>query len=290
MLKNLTKERWGELFIYGSAIQGGLFPVLVVLSFNDISPLMSLSMSTFSAAIFFGFFLTFKNQWHELTNLEALKNILLTTLFLGVLSYIFIYYGLQYTSPGNASIIGLGEILFSFLFFHVFRKDYISKEHVLGAIFILFGAGIILYPNVRDFRIGDILVLVGTSLAPIGNFYAQRARRIVSSNSILFIRNLLTGIVMLILAFTFKQTISYLEFKSSLFIVFINGILTFGVFRVLWIEGIHRISVTKASALSALSPLFTLIFAWLILKTAPNAWQLLSFCPMFLGVYLLSKR
>jgi drug/metabolite transporter (DMT)-like permease len=289
MLKNITKERQGEIFIFGSAVQGGLFPIIVVLSYNSISAPMSLSLSTFIAAIFFGVMLTIKKKWHELLIWKGVKNIFLTTLYLGILSYIFLYYGLIYTSPGNASIIELSGILFSFLFFHVFRNDYISKEHVLGSILMVLGALIILYPSVHGFRVGDVLVLISAIFVPIGNFYAQKARLIVSSTSILFARNLLTAVFVFILSVLFKQTASFLDLKSSLLFLLINGVLTFGVFRVMWIEGIHRISVTKASALSALSPLITLLFAGLILKTAPGLWQILSFVPMFLGVLLLSR-
>jgi drug/metabolite transporter (DMT)-like permease len=63
-----------------------------------------------------------------------------------------------------------------------------------------------------------------------------------------------------------------------------------GLSKLLWIEGIHRISVTKASALSSMSPLLTLLFAWLLLGNVPSIFQLVSFIPMFFGVLLLSQN
>ncbi len=69
-----------------------------------------------------------------------------------------------------------------------------------------------------------------------------------------------------------------------------NGVLIFGVSKILWLEGISRISVTKALALGSLAPLFTLFIAWIVLKQAPTAWQIASLAPFFLGVLLLTNN
>ena len=70
----------------------------------------------------------------------------------------------------------------------------------------------------------------------------------------------------------------------------ISGIFLFGVSKILWIESIHRISVTKANALESIAPLFTIIFAWIILQQQPTLWQALSFAPSFIGVLLLTNN
>ena len=58
----------------------------------------------------------------------------------------------------------------------------------------------------------------------------------------------------------------------------------------IFVEGISRISVTKAIALGSLSPLFVLIFAWLILHQMPTVWQIISLVPFFFGVLLLTNN
>jgi drug/metabolite transporter (DMT)-like permease len=58
----------------------------------------------------------------------------------------------------------------------------------------------------------------------------------------------------------------------------------------MWLEGIHRIAVTKALALGSISPVFTLIFAWLLLNQTPNVWQLTSLVPMIFGIFLLTDQ
>lgn len=285
----LSRERQGEFFIFIGSILWGLFPVITVLSYNKLSPIVSLSISTFFASIFFALALSVKKKWHEVKNLSALKNILGVALFSGILYYLFYFFALSYASAGNISIIALTEVFFSYLFFHVLRKDSFPTQHMAGVLLMILGAFIVFYPSLKEFRGGEILMLMGASIAPFGNFFAQRARKKVGSESILFIRSIISAVAILLLAFIFKVNFSYANLKDSLFFLIVNGILLLGLSKIMWLEGIHRITVTKSNALGFVSPLLTLFFAWIFLKNVPTVWQLLSIIPMFLGVILLGK-
>jgi len=286
----LKRERQGEFFILGSVTLWGLFPVITVLSYHTLSPLISLSLSSIFAALVFAAIVTKKKNWHEVGNLNALKNVLATSLLTGIIYYLLIFFGLQFTTPGNASIVALTEIFFSFLFFHVFRKEHIPGYHILGALFMIFGAGIVLVPNLKSFHPGDMLILFASAIAPFGNFFAQRARKQVASETIMLVRSTLSGVVILFLALLLHTPISITAIEGSLFFLLINGFLLFGLSKVLWLDGIHRISVPKANSLGSMAPLLTLFFAWLILKQAPTLYQLLAIFPILVGVSLLSKQ
>ena len=80
------------------------------------------------------------------------------------------------------------------------------------------------------------------------------------------------------------------DLMNSVLFLFISGTILLGLSKILWIEGIHRISVAKANALNALGPLSTLFFAWLILKDVPTIWQLLAVAVVFPGVWLLTRN
>lgn len=277
------------MVILSASALWGLFPIITVLSYHALSPLMSLSVSTAFAALFFGVVISFRKKWNEVFKKESFKYILATTFITGIIYYTLIFFALNYTSTGNVGIISLVEVFFSYVFFHVFKKDFIPKEHVLGAILMIFGASIVLYPNLHEFKVGDILVLVASMIAPFGNFFVRRARKIVGPEAIMFVRSFICSIAFYILAVIFKSTATMGDIKSSFLFIFVNGIFLLGISKIMWIEGIHRISVTKANALSSLSPLLTLFFAWGILKTSPTNWQLISFIPMFFGILLLGK-
>ena len=59
--------------------------------------------------------------------------------------------------------------------------------------------------------------------------------------------------------------------------------------KMLWIEALHRIGITKLSAMIALMPLFTLLFAYPVLHEAPSARQLLGTLPVLLGAFLITR-
>lgn len=286
----LSRERKGETFIFAESTLWALFPVITILSFTNLSPLISLAGSIVFATIFFAAVLTIKKKWYELKNTSALGDILLATFFIGILFHLLYFFGLQKTSAGNASIIALTEIFFSYLFFHVFRKDYIPKEHIVGAVLMIIGAFIVLYPNLQGFKGGELLIMAGAFIAPFGNFFQQRARKKVSSETMMFIRSLISSIFIFFLILILKAPFSFPEIKNSLPLLLINGIFMLGLSKILWIEGIHRISVTKANALNSMSPLLTLLFAWVFLKDSPTIWQFLSFIPMFFGIILLGVK
>ncbi|HSA83881.1 MAG TPA: DMT family transporter, partial [Patescibacteria group bacterium] len=246
--------------------------------------------STFFSLFFFAALIAKKNLWHEIRNSAAYKDILIATLLLGIVYYVLVFIGLQYTSPGNASIISLTQIFFSFLFFHVFRREYIPTTHIWGGILMIFGAIIVLASNFQTFQGGDILILLANMIAPFGNFYAQRARKQVNSETIMFFRSALSSIFLFFLALLLHPSFSTNAIQDSLLFLLINGLLLLGLSKILWIEGIHRISVTKANALESIAPIFTLLFAWLLLQQLPTLWQLASLIPITAGVILLSKN
>lgn len=62
-----------------------------------------------------------------------------------------------------------------------------------------------------------------------------------------------------------------------------------GLSKILWLEGIHRISITKASAMMALIPVFTLFFSWMLFNTLPDTRQLMAIVPVIYGGYLLTR-
>jgi len=286
----LSSQRLGELYLIGGILLWSIFPIFAQLSYSQVSPYTSLAVSSFFSALFFGIILSFRRRWKELLNVQALIYTLYSTFFVGILFYLLYFLSLQYSSAGNVSILALSETFFSFLLFHVWRKEYIPKIHIYGAVLILLGAGIVLIPAMTGFHIGDILILIGAAIVPFGNFYVQKARRMINTETIMFVRGLVGSLVIFLFSLIFKVASPLPQIIQSLPFLVANGVLIFGLSTMLWVEGIHRVPVTKANGLSSLGPIITLFFAWIIFRTSPTSWQLLSFIPMFIGVILISKE
>lgn len=286
----LPEKRKGELYILSASTLGGFLPVGIVLTYAQVSGFVSLAWSTLCASVFFAFLITYRGRWSELRNPLLWRHGVLITLFIGILFYGFYFAGLEYSTPGNVSIIILFQICTSFAFFNIYRKESMLPAHILGAAFMILGALIILGRDFRGINTGDVLILCATFFTPIGNYFQQEARKIASSDSIMFLRSALSAAVLFAFLHLFNATGAMSDVWAALPLLLLNGIVFLGFEKMLWIEGIHRISVTKASALVSITPLVTLVLAWIILHQPPSVWQLASLPPFLLGVLLLTDQ
>jgi drug/metabolite transporter (DMT)-like permease len=153
---------------------------------------------------------------------------------------------------------------------------------------MLAGAVIILLPGFSRWQMGDVLIIVATIFGPFGNKHAQQARALVSADCIMFCRSLLSGVFLLLLVFALESLPSREAFVSSLGFLAINGVLLFGLSKILWLEGIHRIPITKAISLGSIAPALTLVIAYFVLHESVSFEQLIGLAPMIAGVYFLT--
>ena len=252
--------------------------------------MISLTVSTFLAALSFFAVVFFRGKLGELKNPLLWKYIIGIVLSIGVLYYVFFYLGLTKTTPGNASIISLFEVFTSYVLFHVIRKEHFSLESKVGSVLMVLGAFIVLLPNFSSFNSGDLFILIATFCAPLGNLLQQKAKLISSTETILFLRSIVAVPFLFLVAYLFGQSLEIGQLKESIWFLVFNGLVIFGLSKILWIEGIVRMPVTKALALTSLAPLFTLFIAWLVLEQAPTVWQIASLAPFFFGVLLLTDN
>lgn len=285
-----TEQRKGEILIFIEGLIWAFFPIVTVLTYGKLPPLSSLAWSNVFAALFFGALVLYRKTWRDLLNSVVWKYVLGIAIFIGLFFYGLYFTGLTTTTAGNATLIAQFEIFTSFFFFHILHKEHISREHVIGSILMVLGAGIVLSRNFSSFNSGDLFIVLATFCAPIGNLFQQKVRKIASSETILFLRSVLTIPLAFLLAGALRQVATLSEVRSALLFLIINGAFIFGLSKLLWLEAIHRIPVTKALALNSMTPLLTLFIAWPFLHQTPTGWQLISLIPIIFGVFLLTDQ
>lgn len=286
----MTEQRKGEIYSLAETFLWGLFPVVTVLSYTSIPALVSLGWSTLFAALLFAGLVTARKKWHELKNPLVIRYTLLATFFIGILLYSFYFTALRFTTPGNAALIMLLTVFTSFLYFNVFRKEKIPLAHVLGAICMVIGGGLVLGPNASTPNVGDLLCVLAICVAPFGNYYSQKAVQIASSETVMCLRSIVSVPFVFLLAFLTGAHATWPQIQASLPFLLINGLLLLGLSKLFFLEAIKRISVTKALSLESGAVVVTLIAAWIFLAQAPTIWQLSALIPLILGVALLTNQ
>lgn len=285
----MNNERKGEIYLFSQSLFESWFPIILIFAYSFITPIFAYSINISIAAIFFLFLIFYKKKFHEFKRKEAYKDLLLTTLFITLL-FLFIFTGLQYTTATNMSVIIFLQLLFSFLYFNIIGKEYISLKHIIGASLMGFGAIVILFPDDLSFNKGDVLIFFAAMIAPIANYYQKRARKHVSVEIILAFRYILSLPFLLIFAFLLEPVPSIQNLNNAMPYLFLSGFLIFGISKIFWIEAVYLLSITKASALAAFVPPLTMFFAYILLDEIPSIIQIIAILPIVFGGYLITRK
>jgi len=284
----MTQEREGEFLMLGLAMIESWFPILSIVSMSYIGALHTYTYSLIIALVFFIVIMFKRDRFKELKNKEAYKDLLLTSFWITTL-FLLVFIGMQYTTAGNMAVIIFLQLLFSYLYFNVIGKEKMDSLHLIGAFIMGVGALIILVPDDLSFNKGDLLILAGAAIAPFANFYQKRARTYCSSETILGFRTVVGLPFIAVMAWYFEPATTYEGLMSALPYLLIIGIAVYVISKIMWIEALHRISITKVSAMMGLVPVMTLLFAYFYLHEVPELRQLMGIIPVLIGGYMLTK-
>lgn len=287
--KKFGPTRYGEILIIFQAVLWGVFPIITKASLTSLPTLIVAGLSMLISAFFFAAVLTLKKSWAELKIAQAWRPIINVSLINGCIFYGLVFFGMNYTSSNNASIILQMEIFFTIVILKIWQKKRTATNEVIGSVLMIFGVIFILFPGKISLNLGDLMILIATTVPVFGNHYTMEARKQVSSHTILFIRSSFCGISYLAIAYLLDYKFDQNLIQNQLPSLLINGIVLFGFSKILWIESLLYISLPKALSLSAISPAFTLIFAFFLNDEMPSLWQVIGFLPIFWGVRFLTK-
>lgn len=284
----MSESQKGNLYIVSEMIIWSLFPIVSKFGFTGVSPLVSLFWVNVFATIFFACLIFNKKNLLELKNEQVWLYTLGVVIFICVFFYGFYFYGLSKTSPSNAAIVALFEIVPTYIFFQLIKKENLDRKHLLGILLGVVGVLVVLLPSFTGINTGDLIILFATIFPPIGNWYQQKVRKFASTNTILFLRHLLSLPFLAIIVLASGQILNSNTIEPIIGWLILNGVIIFGFSKILWVESIHRMSVTKALAISGLNPIFTVLFSWLLLSVIPTATQLVALPFLILSVLILT--
>lgn len=285
----MHKNSW-ITFTYISIVLWAIYPVLAWATVRDTPPFFSLVLTFTISSILFLPVITWKRGWSELKNPLAWKYGFLAAIFIDVVLYGLYYSGLRFTSANNAALVAQAEVIFSYFFFQIIRKERFTREHIFWTILILLGATYLLFPGSSKWNIGDVMVCLAFVFAPLGNLYQKKWREHISSTSFLFIRYICSIPLVLLMSIGFWEIHAWIFSWQLFWQIWGMSLLVFVVLNIFWVESIKDETVTRILALYGLVPFFTMLIMWALYHTAPTSAQLISGIPMFLGVYLLTKK
>ncbi len=279
------------MMLIGACIVEGLFPIIAKFATNVFPPILFTSISVLCAALVFLVIMIITGRIKQKLTLAALGNVLGVAIFV-VLALGLVLFGVQYTSSINTALLLQAEILFAFIFATLFLGEKLRLIQLFGTVAILLGTVLVIFNGALELNKGDILIVLATVFFPIGNTFAKRALKLMTSEMLLFLRYSIGGLMLLAISYVFEDTsrVNLATWQNSLWIliVYVSVSLSFGKF--LWYTGLRRLPVGKATYIISANPAFSLIFAFILLHEAPTIYQALGFILTLSGVYMLITK
>lgn len=282
-------QQKGELYALSLTVIEAWFPIFAAFSVAAIGALHAYFYSLLIAVVFLAIWWAYKQRFAEIYRRDAYKNLALTSVFITAL-FSLTFIALEFTSATNVAIILFLQILFGFLFLGRTQQERLTFKQNVGAALMTIGAILILFPGTININLGDVLVLLAAMLAPIANLYQKKARAQVSSETILLVRSLIALPFIFLLASGLGEHPTWTVLFENAMWLFLTGFLVFFVAKILWIEAIFLLPITKVNALYAIAPLLTMGLAYLLLSETPDLYQLLGIVPVLLGGYLITQK
>lgn len=285
----MTDSQKGNTYIIIEMVLWSLFPIVSLLGLKNIASIVSLFWVNLFATLFFLILTVSRGKLFELKNKKAWYYTFGTVFLINIIYYGLFFFALDKTTPANAAIVALFEIVPSYIFFQLIKKEQFHKKHVFGIMFALIGTLIVLLPKAGRVSDGDFIILLAVFFPPVGNWCQQQTRKLVSSESALFLRHLIAAPFLYILTIIFNTPVGNYDISNIFWFLLLNGIFIFGLSKIFWLEAIHRMSVTRALAIGSLSPIFTVLFAWLLLRQSPTSVQLISLPFLIVAILILTN-
>ncbi len=284
----------GEQIIFIEAVLFSLFAVLSKLVLNELSTVFVMVFTWLFAGMLFAGMLTWKKQWGTFTrHPEQYVNIVMGGLIIGVIFHGLVFYGISFTTAGNAALIGVTEVLFSYLLFSVWKKEKEKFVHIIGALLMILGVVIAFWESFSQFtwNKGDLWVMLAFAIVPIGNYFQQKAGKSdVPNEMILFVRTVIIMMFFVPILLVQEKFPEISTIFDNFLALFFIGFVILGISKLMWIAGISKISVPKAISVSSVYPVFSFVFAYFILQEIPSVYQAVALIPMGVGIWLLVKK
>lgn len=286
----MDAEQKGFIFALSDVFFAGLFPVITKFGVGFINPVFFAAISALIGAGFLIIVLKFRGELKQLFSRELVLNLLLIAFFGTFVTSILFFYGSTMTSGINASILLQVEPIYSIVLSFFLLSELIRKKQIAITLLILGGTMIVLYNGVLSINLGDILILLTPLFWQIGHVLARKTFEKTSTYVVaaarVFYGGLLLFIVSLIPGFGEYQ---FLTDPGIMLIFLFQGIIVYVGSMIVWYEAIGRINLSKATAIIAPYPVFSVILAWIFLGETVSIYQIVGLAIILVGIILSSR-
>ncbi len=286
-MKKHREEQIGELFGFLTVLMYAFWPIGTNYLAKQMPPIQFLAYITLLGAVPVLFASIYFKQVKQLMNLRTAGWLLLYTLLIAVIPYGVITYASQFTTAIDTAFLTQTEGIFAAIMGYLIFKEHISLKKLAGIGFILSANIVLLYEGV-ELNEANLAI----ALSPIGfvlaNVIAKRLQKKgLGWAPILLFRSAVGGGILLLVASQLE--VLAVPAKNLWVPILLMGFVIFGLQKICWQISLHRMDLSKATAIINTMPVVSFFLAYLILDEVPTQSQWLAFGLMVVGVLFILR-
>lgn len=285
---NISHLKLTIIFLLLSVIWASDF-VVIKLGLGVSPPLIFAGLRYFLAGIVLLLMMIARRNFHFTSLREALISILLGVL--ATMEFGFLYFGMQYTGAGVASLLFNTQPIMVAVLAIAFLKEALTKNKIFANVFGFLGICLIFAGNLSDWLInlGGFFVLLGAFSWAVGTivFKLARIENLLSATSLML---LTCGTFLLVIGAFFEANFHLgMTLKFALILIYLATICSaFGI--TVWFHLLKRYEVSQLSPYLFLVPAFGVFLGWLLLSEKMYLNEVIGIFCVGLSIYLLGKE
>ena len=257
-LKNLVELNLAMLLISTSGVLG---------RFISIPPPATIWIRCVLAVLIIGGYCYFKRISFKLSTSADLKSIALGGLFLGA-HWITYFYSLQLSNVAIAMLSLFTFPVMTTLLEPLFFKTKLNRIHILLGGVVLLGI-YLLTPELdwaNSYTKGIVLGLISALCYALRNLIIKQKVKSYHGSTLMFYQLLCLSIVLFPVLFLFEIRPNTQEVQAIL----ILAVLTTAIGHTLFVNSLKNFSVSSASIMSSIQPIYGIVLAFLLLNETPQ--------------------
>jgi len=301
--------------IYGiiCAVLIGLQPVISI-SRPSIIDAFTFSTITviFMAIIFFPLFLIERYRLKSLSKkdsndrltslLNGWKQTRNIRLFIGIgivfsIVPVLLIIGYDLAGAVNSALALKSEVIIALLSGYIFLNEKrISKIQILFCIILFLGLIIAItqgFFNLLELNLGVLIILLAVVIFTITHAFTKSGldKNEISSIQVVFIRNVLSGIILLSIYFIFFPLERLIIVFSPQYLIypFVMAI-DWGFSLLFWYKALSYIQIGKAGVILSLTPITSALFSWIILGDEITYFHLIGITIVIVSIYMIVRE
>ena len=279
----------GYILVFLTALISGFSIFINKFGVSLANPYIFTGLKNIVVAVFLGSLLIIFKDFKILKGLEKKDWILLVLIgFIGgSVPFLLFFKGLSLTTAAQGSFFHKTMFLYVAILAAVFLKEKISREFLIGALFLLSSSALILKTVPHSFGKGDLYIVLAALLWAGENVLSKYTLRKLSGRVVAWGRMFFGSLfILLFLLMTSQISLLGALTPNQMVWVLITSLLLFG-YVITWYSGLKSVPVSKATCILLLGSPITTLFSFAFLNSTVVSAEIFGVSLTLLGLILV---